>query len=483
MGRTSVPVSAEGRDQAPTSVDQPKLTGGSWVRPGQIVIERSFADALAVHVGEAVTLDGRPFHIAGIAVTAATPSYPMSTPGLVWVTRADALRLGAPAPPMYYTLNLRLVDRSQATGFVNELAFSPGTAQLSTMTWQIIRDQDATLVTNAQQDLLIGATLLALLGGASVAVLVGGRMAQQARRVGMLKAIGATPTLIAVVLLAENLLVAIAAAAIGVTAGALAAPTLTNPGAGLIGAPGGPSTGLATLAAGAGLALAVTLLATFVPARRAAKSTTLRSIADAARPPRRAPRLVAASARLPTPLLVGLRLAARRPRRGHADGHQHRDHRGHRGRCAHLRAVRPNRQTRARWASRRRPADHSRQSGAPGHHAHARRFGRDRHDLHCLGRRHRRPPPAGGDPRPRGDSPPSRRRPHLRPVGTCPGRWRSSASLLASGSTRPQAPTTPSPCPRHGHCSPPPAAYCSSRPPWRRSLHEETPLARPPPLF
>jgi hypothetical protein len=49
----------------------------------------------------------------------------MSTPGLFWVTRADALRLGAPAPPMYYTLNLRLVDPSQATGFVNGLAFSP----------------------------------------------------------------------------------------------------------------------------------------------------------------------------------------------------------------------------------------------------------------------------------------------------------------------------------------------------------------------
>jgi putative ABC transport system permease protein len=315
VGGTSVAVTAEGRDRAPTSIDQPKITQGSWVRPGQIVIERSFADALAVQVGEVVTLDGRPFPIAGIAVTAATPSYPMSTPGLVWVTRADAQRLGAPAPPIYYILNLRLADPSQATAFVDHLASSPGTAQLSTMTWQTIRDQDATLVTNAQQDLLIGATLLALLGGASIAVLVGGRMAQQARRVGLLKAIGATPTLIAVVLLAENLLVAVAASAIGVTAGALAAPMLTNPGAGLIGAPGGPSTGLTTLTAGLGLALAVTLLATFVPARRAAKSTTMRSIADAARPPRRAPRLVGASARLPTPMLIGLRLAARRPRR------------------------------------------------------------------------------------------------------------------------------------------------------------------------
>ena len=314
-GGTPVAVTAEGRDLAPTSVDQPEVTQGSWVRPGQIVIERSFADALRVHIGEVVTLDGRPFRIAGIAVTAATPSYPMSTPGLVWVTRADAQRLGAPAPPIYYILNVRLADPTQAAAFVNDLASSPVTAQLSTMTWQTIRDQDATLVTNAQQDLLIGVTLLALLGGASISVLVGGRMAQQTRRVGLLKVIGGTPTLIAVVLLAENLPIAVVASAIGVTVGALTAPMLTNPGAGLVGAPGGLSIGVTTFAAGLGLALAVTLIATFVPARRAAKSTTMRSIADSARPPRRASRLVGASAWLPTPVLIGLRLAARRPRR------------------------------------------------------------------------------------------------------------------------------------------------------------------------
>jgi ABC-type antimicrobial peptide transport system permease subunit len=316
VGTTSVAVIAEGRDPAPVSVDQPKLTQGSWVGPGQVVIERSFADALGVHAGEPITLDGRPFRIAGVAVTAATPAYPMSTPGQVWLSRADAERLGAPAPPIYYTLKLRLADPSLATAFAAQLASSrPVSSRLSVMTWQSIRDQDATLVTNAQQDLLIGATLLALLGAASVAVLVGGRMAEQTRRVGLLKAIGASPTLIACVLLAQNLLLAVVAAAIGLSAGSLAAPMLANPGAGLIGAPGSASTGLSTLAAGLGLTLAVTLLASFIPARRAAKSTTMRSLADAAHPPRRMPRLLAASAKLPTPLLVGFRLAARRPRR------------------------------------------------------------------------------------------------------------------------------------------------------------------------
>jgi putative ABC transport system permease protein len=64
--------------------------------------------------------------------------------------------------------------------------------------------------------------LLGLLAAASVAVLVGGRMAEQARRVGLLKAVGGTPGLVAAVLLAENLFLALIAAAAGLAAGRLA---------------------------------------------------------------------------------------------------------------------------------------------------------------------------------------------------------------------------------------------------------------------
>jgi putative ABC transport system permease protein len=48
---------------------------------------------------------------------------------------------------------------------------------------------------------------------------------------------------------------------------------------------------------------------------RAARTSTVHALADAARPPRRTPWLIAISARLPVPLLLGLRVAARRPRR------------------------------------------------------------------------------------------------------------------------------------------------------------------------
>jgi ABC-type antimicrobial peptide transport system permease subunit len=63
------------------------------------------------------------------------------------------------------------------------------------------------------------------------------------------------------------------------------------------------------------VALVVAAIATFVPAVRAARTSTVHALADAARPPRRTPWLIAISARLPVPLLLGLRVAARRPRR------------------------------------------------------------------------------------------------------------------------------------------------------------------------
>jgi putative ABC transport system permease protein len=208
-------------------------------------------------------------------------------------------------------LNLRLADPAAARAF----ASVHGTPGLATMAWQDVRDQDATLVTNSQQDLLIGSWLLGLLAVASVAVLVGGRMAEQTRRVGLVKAVGGTPGLIAAVLLAENLVLALIAAAAGLAAGWRAAPLLTSPGAGLVGAPGAPSLTTLTVALVAATALAVALAATLVPAIRAARTSTIRALADAARPPRRRAALIAASARLPVPLLLGLRLAARRPRR------------------------------------------------------------------------------------------------------------------------------------------------------------------------
>jgi ABC-type lipoprotein release transport system permease subunit len=340
-GRTS-DVQAVGRDAASASVDQPALLQGGWVSDGGVVVEAAFANALDVRVGDPVTLDGRSFEVVGVAVTAAMPPYPgascivppgcisgatpddladpdlpqglLHNPGLVWLTEADVRSLTPDPDSLSYLMNLKLADPDSAQAFVDaHLPASMGAPRLAS--WENILEEATELARDAQILLLIGAWLLGLLAVASISVLVGGRMADQTRRVGLLKAVGGTPSLVAAVLLAEYVLVAIVAAAAGLAVGSLTAPLLTESGAGLIGSAGTPSMTMSTVGLVTAVALGVAVVATVVPAVRAARSSTVNALADSARPPRRTGWLIAISARLPVPLLLALRVAARRPRR------------------------------------------------------------------------------------------------------------------------------------------------------------------------
>ena len=321
----TVDVVAEGRDRAPASVDQPKVTQGSWIRPGSVVIERGFADALGVHVGENVLLGGRTFGVAGIAVTAAVPAYPTSlchivcpfptaitgtgvpNMGLVWLTRSAVAGLAGSGAHLAYLLNLKLANPAQAPAFAAQ--------HPATFTWQSIQSAINALIGIEQVALGVGGWLLGLLALAGLGVLVGRRMTEQSKRVGLLKAVGATPATVAVVLLVEQLTLAVGAAAAGLLAGGLIAPLFTGTGSGLVGAPGAPSISVPAVIIIAVIALAVAAVSSLVPAIRAARTSTVSALADAPRLPARRPLVIAVSARLPVPLLLALRQLSRRPRR------------------------------------------------------------------------------------------------------------------------------------------------------------------------
>ena len=324
-------VAAEGRAETPASVDRPKVLAGTWVRPGGIVLERTFAEALGVGVGGRVTLDGRPYRGVGIAVTAAVVPYPNMcgpaygcvfdlpgpnnfNPGLAWVTEPDARSLASALAPLSSLLNLKLRDPAMAPAFASEHR-PPPVANSPVLSWQTLQ-AGYSLEVNAEQTVLTPAAWLAgLLAIASVAVLAGGRMAERTRRVGLLKAVGGTPGTVAVVLLAENLVLALAAAAAGLTIGRLAGPLLASPGAALVGTPGAPAFSLSIVGLVVAVALVVALASTLVPAIRAARTSTVSALTDTARRPRRHGVLIRLSRRLPVPLLLGMRLIARRPRR------------------------------------------------------------------------------------------------------------------------------------------------------------------------
>lgn len=228
----------------------------------------------------------------------------------MWATEGDVRSISSYFG-LSYVVNVTLKNPAQAAAIVN----GPVQIQANLTSWEDISTADALLVTDEQTVLRVGTFLIVLLALASVALLAGGRMIEQTRRVGLLKAAGGTPDLVAGVLLAEHLAIALVAASAGLLIGWLAAPVLSSPGSGLIGSPGSPSLTPSVAGLVLAVALGVALLATVVPAIRAARTSTVSALADSARRPRRHKRLIALSARLPVPLLIGLRLAARLPRR------------------------------------------------------------------------------------------------------------------------------------------------------------------------
>ncbi|MER7474542.1 FtsX-like permease family protein [Micromonospora sp. NPDC000018] len=306
----------EGRDDAPVSVDRPAVTDGTWVRPGGVVVERFFADALGIRTGDTVSVDGHPLRVIGTAVTAARATYPyagwhypdsvrVERGGLVWVDRSDIATL-AGSQPLSYTLNLKLADPAASTTY---------TVGDQLTTWQAIGHLNGRLYSDARMVLLVGSWLLNGLALAGVAGIVAGRIIGQRRRVGLLKAVGAGPAMIAAVHLAEYLVIGLTAAATGLAAGWFAAPVLIRPSAGLIGSVNAQPPALRTVIAGSALALTIAVAATLVPVVRAATTSTVHALADAATPPRRRRWRIWLSRRLPTALLIGVRINARRPRR------------------------------------------------------------------------------------------------------------------------------------------------------------------------
>ncbi|MEV0380260.1 FtsX-like permease family protein [Nonomuraea sp. NPDC050643] len=322
-GSTSSPVVVQGFGETPGALNRPLLTSGQWVRSGGTVLERGFATALGAGVGDRVTIAGRSYPVVGIAVTAATSIYPWAAQigpgggpsdysGLAWMTRSDARALASSRDlPVSTAVDLKLRDPAKAESFLE--AHRVPSLRVNFHTWQFTADQDMVILRNTQPILVIGSWLLSFLAVTGVAALAAGRAAEQTRRAGLLKAVGATPGLIAAVLLTEYLALALLADALGLALAGLTVPAIASPTASRIGDAAG-LTG-ATVVATTVLAVFVAALSTLRPTLRAMRTATVTALTATAHQPRHRPWLTALSALLPTPLLLGLRLTARRPRR------------------------------------------------------------------------------------------------------------------------------------------------------------------------
>jgi ABC-type lipoprotein release transport system permease subunit len=321
----------QGRDPTGSAVDRPQIVSGQWVGRDGVVIERAFAEALGLSVGDSVVLGRRQVPVIGIAVSAALPPYPQlctigcildrpgwrsAEPGLVWATRHRVTTLATARQPLVWLEYLKLHDPGSAPAFADRYDLGgPPSGRPELNTWQDIAARQAEQLANERTAVVFGSTLLVILALATLVVLVGGRMSDEVRRVGMLKAAGATPGFVARLLLASYLAIGLAAAVVGLGAGRLLTPRLVTLSAGLLGQVGATSITAADAAAVIGSVLALVAIAATVPAWRAARTSTVLALADGGRRPGRHRLLLAMSAGLPTPALLGLRLTARRPRR------------------------------------------------------------------------------------------------------------------------------------------------------------------------
>ncbi|GAB3900516.1 hypothetical protein GCM10027612_62300 [Microbispora bryophytorum subsp. camponoti] len=194
--------SVEGRDNAPSAVDRPLVTSGTWVRPGGAVVERGFAQALGVRVGDRVTVVKRSYPVVGIAISAATPVYPWSDwaqgpgpsdyGGRIWLTTADA-HAAAGHTSGVHLIHLKLTDptdphRWSATVFTDDRR---GDSWVNTRNWQTVLQTDAVMIRNMQPALVVGGWLLAAAALVTLAALATARAARDNRRAALLKAVGA----------------------------------------------------------------------------------------------------------------------------------------------------------------------------------------------------------------------------------------------------------------------------------------------------
>jgi putative ABC transport system permease protein len=298
-----------------TNVNVPVRTGGSQLRDGGIVLERSLARAFGIGVGATLKITSRrgsiDLPVLGTAVVPSQPRYPRSNPGLAWITRATLERIEPDHARWGWLQAVRLADPSAAPAFTQQAAARlPATAlrsgPLYFETWQNQRDNALGDAQGTQVIVTMFTILLLIVAFVVVGILAGARASEQHRQIGLLKAAGFTPRQVGAIFALESTALGLAAAAVGFALGAILAPRLAAPSAEtLLDSPTIAANPWHILLASC-VVLPVLLAGTLTSTRRSTRFTVLEAIhAGTSSPPKsRVARAVAGF----MPLTVGLGL-------------------------------------------------------------------------------------------------------------------------------------------------------------------------------
>jgi putative ABC transport system permease protein len=293
-------------------VDAPVLTDGTVLREGGIVLEESFARALGVSVGSQFEVAGArgpiPLEVVGTAIQPSQGRYPLSQPGVGWVTRSAIAEVEPDRARWTWTEAVRLADPDGAAAFAEQAAagFPPG--EVDVQIWQERRDEALADSRTTVVVLTTFSMLLLIVVFAVIAILVGARAGDQHREIGILKAAGLTPLQVSSVFAIESAALGLAGVAVGIPLGVLLAPRIAEISARtLLSSPAAISAWEVVVAASA--VLVVVVASTLAAARRSTRFTVLQAIragVAASRPHSRVGDAIARSS-LPLALRVGLK--------------------------------------------------------------------------------------------------------------------------------------------------------------------------------
>jgi putative ABC transport system permease protein len=310
--RSTEPVLVSGWSGAPT-VNVPIVTSGTG-DPGEgVVLERSFARTLGLAAGDRLRLSGpgggQEVEVVGTAILPSQSRYPRANPGVAWVARSTMERLQPDVGTWRWNEALRLSDPASARAVADSVLAGAAPGTVFAQTWQEQRD-DALKDAQPLQLLLSMYTLILLaVVFAVVGILVGARVLEQHREIGLLKAVGLTPGQVTAVFVIESAVLGLVAVVLGYAAGAALAPRLAGAMAEtMIDPPTSAADPAHLLVAGLPVVL-VLVLSTWAAARRRTRTSVLNALQSRqALPPRRS--LLARAARalpLGVPLDVGIR--------------------------------------------------------------------------------------------------------------------------------------------------------------------------------
>ena len=130
-------VQVEGREPGVATVDQPKVTDGTWIRPGGVVVERSFAQAANLRLGQAITLNGHPFQVAEnlfLALVAAFVGLLVGWRAAPVLSKPEADLIGTPgAPPLTLVTVAVAIGVALAVALASTLVPAIRAARMSTV--------------------------------------------------------------------------------------------------------------------------------------------------------------------------------------------------------------------------------------------------------------------------------------------------------------------------------------------------------------